>query len=272
MCAALAAPAVASAVLALLVLIGPGTATAGASVADTATATATSTVTTTGADAAPLPVPEQSPAQSRAKAKDILDRPEYRRPQPGVFQRVSQWFGDLVGRVLQSLFTSGAGSVVGLVVLGVAVALVALLVVRLTRTVQHMPVRPEVAAPLDVQRTAPEWSRLAEEHERRGDWKAALRCRYGALVAELIARGLVGDLPGRTTGEYRADVARTLPEAADDFAVATDLFERAWYGDRPTGAEQSARFAERSASVLARAPHHRANRADDALVAPGAPR
>src|SRR4029450_4451834 len=60
--------------------------------------------------------------------------------------------------------------------------------------------------------------------------RAALRSRYRALAPDLASRGLVEEVPGRTAGEYRRQVGRALPEAATDFAGATELFEVAWYG------------------------------------------
>jgi hypothetical protein len=81
-----------------------------------------------------------------------------------------------------------------------------------------------------------------------------VRCRYRALVAELAARGLVDEVPGRTAGEYRGEVRRNLPDAAADFAGATELFELAWYGRGETGAQQASRLRELSGRVLQRAP------------------
>jgi hypothetical protein len=81
-----------------------------------------------------------------------------------------------------------------------------------------------------------------------------VRCRYRALVAELAARGLVDEVPGRTAGEYRGEVRRNLPDAAGDFAGATELFELAWYGRGDTDAQQASRLRELSGRVLQRVP------------------
>ena len=70
------------------------------------------------------------------------------------------------------------------------------------------------------------------------------------MVADLAARGVVDEVPGRTAGEYRTAVTRSTPAAAPDFSVATELFERAWYGAKPTGPDDSARFRELSERVL----------------------
>jgi hypothetical protein len=61
-------------------------------------------------------------------------------------------------------------------------------------------------------------------------------------------------VPGRTAGEYRGEVRRNLPDAAADFAGATELFELAWYGRGETGPQQASRLRELSGLVLRRAP------------------
>ncbi len=95
-----------------------------------------------------------------------------------------------------------------------------------------------------------DWLAEAAACEARGDWQAALRARYRALVAELARRGLVDEIPGRTTGEYRAEVAANLPLAAPEFSNATDLFELAVYGHAPTGPEDASRVRQLSDRVL----------------------
>ena len=96
----------------------------------------------------------------------------------------------------------------------------------------------------------PEGEAAARRHEAAGEWKEGLRCRFRGLVERLIARGAIPDVPGRTAGEFRIDLRETLPDAAADFAGAADLFERAWYGDLPTGPDEAARFEGLAERVL----------------------
>jgi hypothetical protein len=145
------------------------------------------------------------------------------------------------------------GSAWAWVILAAAVALVGGVAFRVGRTVQPDPTRPGAPLQVEVRRSPIEWRREAERFEASGEWKAALRCRYRALVADLVARKVVRDLAGHTTGEYRADVSVALPDAAAEFGGATELFERAWYGDRPTGADEIARFRELADRVVERA-------------------
>jgi hypothetical protein len=87
--------------------------------------------------------------------------------------------------------------------------------------------------------------------ESTGDWKGGLRCRYRELVGELVARDVLRDVPGRTAGEYRTELREHAPEVAAPFSGACDLFERAWYGDLPTGRDESEHFRELADRVLA---------------------
>jgi hypothetical protein len=77
-----------------------------------------------------------------------------------------------------------------------------------------------------------------------------IRCRYRALVGDLVAEGLLVDVAGRTTGELGADLRGAAPDRSVAFDAASELFELAWYADRPTGPEQSARFQALAAEVM----------------------
>jgi hypothetical protein len=205
-------------------------------------------------DAAPLPRPTQAPAATRAKAHDILNQAQFHASKPNVLQQALQWFQDRLRDLFGHLLSGGAPSLVAWLILGAIAAGVAFLLVRVGSTVQADPgAGPAGIVRVEVRRTPAEWRAEAVSLEADGQWKAALRCRYRALIGELVARKVVSDLPGRTTGEYRAAVAARLPEASGEFAGASELFERAWYGDRPTGAAQSEQFQELAAGVVERA-------------------
>ena len=102
-------------------------------------------------------------------------------------------------------------------------------------------------------RSADDWRSEAAKHEAAGRWRDALRCRYRALVAELAGNGLLDDVPGKTTGEERADIARAVPEASPPFSEATALFDDVWYGDAPTGPSENERLRSLSDAVLDKA-------------------
>jgi uncharacterized protein DUF4129 len=200
-----------------------------------------------------LPAPARDPERVREAVREVLARPEFRPPDRTLLQRAFDWLLEQAGRLLAELGASGAGGIVGLAVLALALLGIGLLAARFSR---GMTPSPEVraAVPGAPRRPAADWRAEAEAHERVGAWRPAVRCRYRALVAELAARGLVDEVPGRTAGEYRRELRRNLPDAAADFAGATELFELAWYGRGETGAREASRVRELSGRVLQRAP------------------
>jgi hypothetical protein len=198
-----------------------------------------------------LPAPTRDPDRVREAVREVLSRPEFRPPDRTLLQRAFDWALEQLGRLLAELGASGAGGVVGLAVLALALLGIGLLVARFSRGLTPSP-EVRAAVPRVPRRPAADWRAAAAAHERAGAWRAAVRCRYRALVAELAARGLVDEVPGRTAGEYRGEVRRNLPDAAADFAGATELFELAWYGRGETDGRQASRLRELSGRVLQR--------------------
>jgi hypothetical protein len=200
-----------------------------------------------------LRVPVRDPQQVREVVREVLSRPEFRPPQRSLTERLFDWVLEVIGRLLAALGGSGAGGIVGLLLLALVLVGVGILAAQLSR---GLTPSPEVAAavPGGRRRSAAEWRAEAEAQERAGAWREAVRSRYRALVADLAARGLVEEVPGRTAGEYRRQVGRALPEAATDFAGATELFEVAWYGRSSTGAGDAAHLRDLADRVLRRVP------------------
>ncbi len=196
-----------------------------------------------------LPRPASGGGAVREAADRILARPEFDEDRRSLLQRARDAVIDWVEDLLGELAGGGGGQIVGWVVVVLLTVTAVAFAVRFTRGARRdpglAPGRPVVPG-----RTAVEWRAEAEAHEAGGRWRPALRCRYRALVADLAARGLVEEVPGRTTGEYRRQVDAVVPEVAPAFDGATSLFEGAWYGGQSTGAEEAARFRELEARVL----------------------
>ena len=195
-----------------------------------------------------LRVPVRDPQEVREVVREVLSRPEFRPPERSLMERVLDWVLEGRGRLMAAL----GGSGVGLVLLALVLVGVGILAARFSR---GLTPSPEVAAAVvgGRRRSAAEWRAEAEGQERTGAWREAVRSRYRALVADLASRGLVEEVPGRTAGEYRREVGRALPDAAGDFAGATELFEVAWYGRSPTGAQEATHLRDLSDRVLQRA-------------------
>ena len=95
-----------------------------------------------------------------------------------------------------------------------------------------------------------DWRAEAEAHRRAGRYRDALRCRYRALVGDLARRGLIDEIPGRTTGEERTQLGSIRPQVALPFNDAADLFDSAWYGHVAVGEGDVDRFQVLEGDVL----------------------
>lgn len=211
-----------------------------------------------------LPPPVHDPEEVRSAADSILSDPRYDVPPEPLPERILGWFSEQIGKVLGSVVGSGAGTIIAWAVVAAAVGLVVFLVVRYGRVGRiELPRRAEASTMVELSRSPAEWQREAAALEADGRWREGLRARHRGLVAELVGRGAIPDQAGRTAGEYVADVRRRLPAAAEEMAEATALFERAWYGDVPTGPAESQRFQD-LASAVRSAPAPRAGRPEAA--------
>lgn len=203
--------------------------------------------------AARLPVPAHSAEQARRAAVEVLSRPEFQEPARPLLQRLRDGLFDLLGRLLARLLEGATGSPIGWVAAAAVVVVLVALTVRFVRGVRRDPEVDAVGLGVSGgrRRAGADWRAEADALEAAGEWRRALRSRYRALLADLAARGLVDEVPGRTAGEYRGEVATNAPTAAGDFASATTLFEAAWYGGSPTDADDAAAFRSLESRVLA---------------------
>jgi hypothetical protein len=193
-----------------------------------------------------LPPPATDAEEIRKAAEEILRRPEFQPPPRSLYQQALDKLGELLGKAIDALVSGTSGSILAWGVLLAIVAAITYLVVRGVqsgrRRRQAAGGGPFVDVESDIGRPFAEWDAEAVRLEREGRWRDGLRCRYRALIAALAGAGVVDEIPGRTAGEYRTLVRGTRPQVGEPFAGATDLFERAWYGDEPTGPGEAERF------------------------------
>lgn len=165
---------------------------------------------------------------------DVLRQPAFTASQESWLSRlrddIRQWFLER----LADVFDSGAGTVLAWTLVGLAVIVGILVVVRATRGLRRGAVAD--AGPPAVRitrRPAADWLGDARAARDAGDLAEAVRCGYRAVVAGLAREGALEEVPGRTVGEYRAQVQRYRPERVEPFGQASEVFERVWYARRP---------------------------------------
>lgn len=168
----------------------------------------------------------------RRAVAEVLARPEYAEATPSVTARVREWLAEQLARMLETVLDTGQASLLGSVLLVAAVLVVVVVAVRFARSVRRDPGTAVVTAG-GIGRAPWDWAAEADEHERAGRYRQAVRCRYRALVASLATAGVVDEAPGRTAGEYLAEARRRRPEAGAEVAAVTAAFEAAWYGHAP---------------------------------------
>lgn len=190
-----------------------------------------------------LPVPDVDLDEVRRVTDGVLARPEYRENEPGLLRRALDLVLEWLGRILEAVVGAGRQNVVGTIVVLVVLGVALILLVRFLRGVRRDPGKDR-ALDLAPGRSPREWQAEAEEQERAGRWREALRCRYRLLLARLAARGLIEEVPGRTSGEYLREATEALPAAAGDLWTVTRAFERAWYGNQPVDADEVHRVAD----------------------------
>lgn len=189
----------------------------------------------------PLEVPvdiERLEAQRRALAE--LAKAKYGGLPPFVgdaFRRLLDFLDQL------SSFLSGVGGVSGGglspgFVIGVVVLLVAVGVVVWRVGIPRWTKRQHRTGELELDPTRPaaDYRATAEAAAEAGDWPAAVRDRFRALVRELEIRTVLDVRPARTAWEAAIAAHRLLPDRRADLFAGADLFSAVSYGDRPAQA------------------------------------
>ena len=188
------------------------------------------------------------PSEIRRITEEVLSRPEYEAAGPTLWQRLWLWVLDNVARLLDLLDVGDRGAITGVVILALAVGATAFIAFRLLRRVRT---DRGVATPVPTfgGRSAHDWEQLARQAEAAGHWDAALRCRYRALLAELVAAGVTDEIAGRTARGYLRDVSAAAPDAEVPLTWMTDAFEAVWYGRQPATASDLDRLRTAADSV-----------------------
>lgn len=164
-----------------------------------------------------------------SQAQDLLDR--FKRWIEGILESSlglpaegASWMADALMWLLLTLAVLGLSAVVFVLLRGVRMP------------AREAPPAPPEPAHVSLDRPSRGWLEAAEEEASRGDYRAALRYAYLALLRTLEERGVLRLDRDRTNW----DLVRQVPEgpAREDLADATRLFEEHWYALRPADAEE----------------------------------
>ena len=197
-----------------------------------------------------LPVPDFTPQYVRDLTNRILSEPQFRQPPKPWIQRLGDWLQRELDRLLNAFFNGGATTAIAWLIAAVAVVVVAILLRRFGRRLQRDPGVQFHTTPRR-RWTSADWRAEAAQHRKAREWREAIRCSYRALIASLAERGIVEEVPGRTTREYEELVKKNLPSGVSDFGSATELFEAVWYGHYDGTGTDDDRMRELGDRVLA---------------------
>ena len=174
-------------------------------------------------------------SQIRQATEQVLGNPTYREAQPGIIERATMWVLDALARLISGLRAGDGGTIVGIVLMALAIGVTVFIAILLLRRVRRDPGTEDVAVGIGG-RSSADWRRLAEQAEAAGEWDVALRCRYRALLADLVAAGVTDEVVGRTARDYMRDVIEAAPATERSLRWVTDAFEATWYDRRPVAA------------------------------------
>jgi hypothetical protein len=182
----------------------------------------------------PLTPSGVDPSEIRRVTERVLAQPKYDAAEPSLAARILMWILGRIARLLDLLSVGDRGSIVGVVILALAVGVTIFITVRLVRRVRKDPGAASVAGIGG--RSATDWWELARRAEAAHQWDEALRCSYRALLAELVAAGVTDEVAGRTARDYLRDISGAAPAVEEPLTWMTDAFEATWYDRRPVAA------------------------------------
>lgn len=133
------------------------------------------------------------------------------------------------------------------VVWGLIIGLIVAFLVYATRFVHFRNLRHRKARALlqddEPERSLDEWLAMADDLERQGRFREAVRALYLASLLKFDERNIAAFVRGQTNWEHlaRIEASPRLPEGLD-FRPPTHAFDQIWYGGRLRGVEDVARF------------------------------
>jgi hypothetical protein len=190
---------------------------------------------------------EELPEDLRRRADDVLAQDKFKPDEPGLldraWDRVTELINDLLGVITDNTIFGGVA--LGWVLLGLMIALIVFFLVRYTPRFGSARTSPAEATITTHKNrlSRVEWLARAEEADRTGLYREAVRARYRATVAGLIEARELPDSQGATPAELR-DSFDAEPARHEPFASSTAAFSDVWYGGAAADRTRSEQLAQ----------------------------
>ena len=191
---------------------------------------------------------ERTKDEDKQKLGEILNRPEYRKPEKKenalqkAWREFLEWFESLFPkgprRPTEPTGAPALSFTLQLLIFGAVFALIGFLFYRFApsllerfrnRERDGRAERVILGERLAEDETSENLFAEAERLAREGDLRAAIRKGYIAVLCELSDRKIIGLSKHKTNRDYLRDVRRR-PELHQNLRALTDNFERVWYG------------------------------------------
>ncbi|GEL95140.1 DUF4129 domain-containing protein [Cellulomonas composti] len=191
--------------------------------------------------------------EARRAAIEELSRPVYHQ-QRSLLSRLFDWLGDRLDEVSQSVAIT---TPVTLLIVAVVVLGAALVAYWVAGPVRRSRSRGQVAGVHDSDdiRTAAQLRAAADAAADAGEWSAAVRERFRAIVRSLEERAVLDERPGRTAHEASLDAAPAFPALVGDLAAGGRLFDDVVYGERSAGPADDDALRRLDAALVATVPN-----------------
>jgi len=163
-------------------------------------------------------------------AQRELAKPIY--PGPSLFERISEWFDDLLYRIIAE-GSRIPGGWFTLTVLLILVLVAAVVAVRIARRAMRTDRGADVSLFGGAELSAAEHRATAEQFAAAGNWAAAIRHRLRAVARQLEESGVLASVPGRTATELARDAGVAMPQLRPEMLRAAEAFNDVTYGERP---------------------------------------
>ena len=124
-----------------------------------------------------LPVPEHGGEEVGRRIDEILARPEFQEPPKPLLDRLIEEVDRRLADLFDALTSGGRGSLIAWLLVIALVAVVAVMVTRLVRSVGRDPVVRGERVDVEQRRPAVDWRTEADVHEGGGRWRDSISCR-----------------------------------------------------------------------------------------------